>query len=323
MQERRTRRLANQVAGSGVELSAKDFNKKQAEAEANAANLLKELALEDNIKADTLKKKTEKKKEALSKANSLPAALEEAPSPASTYSPAGSSSGGVCQGGAAAKAGQGAADGESRQKPGPKASKDKDKKSVKEEGGAKIGHCEPPLAQSRHPPGSKAAKEEELRTEWNELLEQGSKCLDPSKQIMLLAAIQDMLPRVQETGISAKYGRKVMQRLEAVTPARQALLEALSSDPPSRQALDAALKLAKPVQSLLVGDMYSQAELLYITLTKEAEQKHWDSLAKSLSWAPTPTPQPPCMECADDVQANQGVCPVCMAQLELCIEILS
>jgi hypothetical protein len=64
-----------------------------------------------------------------------------------------------------------------------------------------------------------------------------------------------MLPRCAESGISVKYGRKVLQRLQAVGPARQALMSALASNPPGLAELEEALGAAKVCRCLLEDDL--------------------------------------------------------------------
>lgn len=62
-----------------------------------------------------------------------------------------------------------------------------------------------------------------------------------------------MLPRCADAGISVKYGRKVLQRLQAVGPARVALTEALAAadNTASLAELEAALGAAKSCRCLL------------------------------------------------------------------------
>lgn len=64
-----------------------------------------------------------------------------------------------------------------------------------------------------------------------------------------------MLPRCSDAGISVKYGRKVLQRLQAVGPARSALQEALAAQPCSVEALEAALSACKSCRCLLEEDL--------------------------------------------------------------------
>jgi hypothetical protein len=64
-----------------------------------------------------------------------------------------------------------------------------------------------------------------------------------------------MLPRCVDAGISVKYGRKVLQRLQAVGPARSALQAALASQPCELEQLDAALAASRICRSLLEDEL--------------------------------------------------------------------
>ncbi len=64
-----------------------------------------------------------------------------------------------------------------------------------------------------------------------------------------------MLPRCAEAGISVKYGRKVLQRLQAVGPARKALAAALAARSPRMPELEEALGAAKVCRCLLEDDL--------------------------------------------------------------------
>jgi hypothetical protein len=66
-----------------------------------------------------------------------------------------------------------------------------------------------------------------------------------------------MLPRCAESGISVKYGRKVLQRLQAVGPARRALAAALAARPPGPglAELEEVLGAAKVCRCLLEDDL--------------------------------------------------------------------
>lgn len=70
--------------------------------------------------------------------------------------------------------------------------------------------------------------------------------------------MSDLLPRCAECGISVKYGRKVLQRLQAVGPARKALVAALTAAAAGLSQLDVleeALAAAKPCRCLLEDDL--------------------------------------------------------------------
>ena len=75
------------------------------------------------------------------------------------------------------------------------------------------------------------------------------------------AHLQELLPLCVATGVSVKYGRKVLQRLEAVGPARAALLQATAvaeGEALSSANLAAALQAAKVCRSLLQDDLLSK-----------------------------------------------------------------
>jgi hypothetical protein len=59
----------------------------------------------------------------------------------------------------------------------------------------------------------------------------------------------------------AQYGRKVLQRLEAVGPARSALQAALSAQPVRSTELEAAIKAARPAAVLLDPQLLVDAEV--------------------------------------------------------------
>jgi hypothetical protein len=71
----------------------------------------------------------------------------------------------------------------------------------------------------------------------------------------ILRRVLEMLPRCAEAGISVKYGRKVLQRLQAVGPARKALSTALAARTPRLPDLEEALGAAKVCRCLLEDDL--------------------------------------------------------------------
>lgn len=72
---------------------------------------------------------------------------------------------------------------------------------------------------------------------------------------VLCCSVSDMLPRCADAGISVKYGRKVLQRLQAVGPARKALTAAVASKSPGLSELEEALGAAKVCRCLLEDDL--------------------------------------------------------------------
>ncbi|KAF8071205.1 TANC1 [Scenedesmus sp. PABB004] len=120
------------------------------------------------------------------------------------------------------------------------------------------------------PPDPAAAELEALRREWEALLEQAARCRDPAAQPVLLERVSGMLSRCAESGISVKYGRKVLQRLQAVGPARAALQAALAAEPRSCAELEAALGACKSCRCLLEEELVGAAEELLAGLLEEA-----------------------------------------------------
>jgi hypothetical protein len=73
-----------------------------------------------------------------------------------------------------------------------------------------------------------------------------------------------MLPRCSDVGISVKYGRKVLQRLQAVGPARSALQAALAAAPCCCEQLEAALSACKSCRCLLEEDLLQVRSLTMV-----------------------------------------------------------
>lgn len=63
------------------------------------------------------------------------------------------------------------------------------------------------------------------------------------------------LQSCSDAGISVKYGCKVLQQLQAVGPAREALQSALGSEPFAYEKLEAALSGAKGCRCLLEDNL--------------------------------------------------------------------
>ncbi|GFH05707.1 uncharacterized protein HaLaN_00210, partial [Haematococcus lacustris] len=56
---------------------------------------------------------------------------------------------------------------------------------------------------------------DELRQEWEALLSEAGKCREAERQPLLLQQVRSMMDKAAAAGISVKYGRKLLQRLEA------------------------------------------------------------------------------------------------------------
>ncbi|KIY99648.1 hypothetical protein MNEG_8316, partial [Monoraphidium neglectum] len=119
--------------------------------------------------------------------------------------------------------------------------------------------------------------DEALRRAWEALLESAAKCLDEAAQPTVLREVERMLPRAAAAGISVKYGRKVLQRLQSVEPARAALRAALSAPPAAPAALrlagvEAALAGCKSVRCLLDERLLAAAEAAAERLRREGAE---------------------------------------------------
>ncbi|WIA12109.1 hypothetical protein OEZ85_012183 [Tetradesmus obliquus] len=138
-----------------------------------------------------------------------------------------------------------------------------------------------------------AAVDDELdvmRREWEVLLEAAARCKDQRQQPTMLARVADMLPRCSDAGISVKYGRKVLQRLQAVGPARTALQAALAAQPCSCDELEAALSACKSCRCLLEEDLLQVAEDASVRMQQAQQmQQQQQQLAGSYWGAPRPS----------------------------------
>jgi len=102
---------------------------------------------------------------------------------------------------------------------------------------------------------------------------------------------------------------QVLQRLEGVGPARQALRSATMASPPARADLEAALALAKPVRSMLGDDnvLFTLAEALVEQAVKEEAESKWREVAAGLTWGGQQQPGGTAAEDGPEaVQAVQG-----------------
>lgn len=120
-----------------------------------------------------------------------------------------------------------------------------------------------------------------LRRQWEAVLQEAGRCREEQEQPILLATVQRLLPVCNEAGISVKYGRKVLQRLEVVAPARASLQSALIP-PWSAANLEAALRSARPAASLLNPALLTSAEAALEHCKAEEERSKWDMLASQL-----------------------------------------
>ena len=67
-------------------------------------------------------------------------------------------------------------------------------------------------------------------------------------QAPLLTEVQSMSAKCVAAGISVKYGKKVLSKLERVAPVRRALAAGMSEDGGGRESLEAALEQARGVK---------------------------------------------------------------------------
>lgn len=76
----------------------------------------------------------------------------------------------------------------------------------------------------------------------------------------------------------------MLQRLESIGPARQALAAAMARQPPSRAELQAALNSCKTARSLLDAAVMAEAEVMLERATQQEEQDRWNRMADALTW---------------------------------------
>lgn len=88
--------------------------------------------------------------------------------------------------------------------------------------------------------------------------------------------MEDLLPCCTQAGISVKYGRKVLQRLQAVAPARAALEAAVACGAAgSKGEMEGALASCKNVRCMLDEGLLAKADVLLqqLTVVEEEEQR--------------------------------------------------
>lgn len=105
---------------------------------------------------------------------------------------------------------------------------------------------------------------EALRAKWDTLLEGANKCKDAALQPRMLAQVQAMIEPVAAAGVSVKYGRKVLQRLEAVAPGRAALRAALNVTPHTVAGLEEAMGVARPALALLEPELVESVKVRHV-----------------------------------------------------------
>lgn len=99
-----------------------------------------------------------------------------------------------------------------------------------------------------------------LREYWGFIVQDAAKCTAPDKQVEYLQRIPNLMKECQASGISTKYGKKILSRLERVGSGRKQLELAVSSGDPS--GVCAALSNAKGLQSLIDPKLWLRAEAI-------------------------------------------------------------
>ncbi|KAK9813153.1 hypothetical protein WJX72_009919 [[Myrmecia] bisecta] len=156
-------------------------------------------------------------------------------------------------------------------------------------------------AASQHMNAAAEAADEakKLRQQWDDVLHEAACCFDKDRQQELLEVIIEMSPRVVEAGISTKYGKKVVGKLEKVGPVRAELWEALTCDPPDRPRLQKAVEKASSLRSLVDPALLADADALVAKLLQEEEHNN------------------------AEVEKQSGMCPICRARIEYTLQIIN
>eukprot|EP00891_Asterochloris_glomerata_P002653 jgi/Astpho2/2653/Aster-x0113 len=108
-------------------------------------------------------------------------------------------------------------------------------------------------------PGLAAQGADGLRRQWEALLNEAALCKEELRQLKLAHAIKQLLPQVHQVGISTKYGRKVLTRLEKVQAVRDELYAAKFEQPANmgrlRKALDDAAAYSTLIDASLLASI--------------------------------------------------------------------
>mmetsp|Transcript_1508 Transcript_1508/g.4371 ORF Transcript_1508/g.4371 Transcript_1508/m.4371 type:complete len:628 (-) Transcript_1508:199-2082(-) len=134
---------------------------------------------------------------------------------------------------------------------------------------------------------SNAAKEG-LREQWTAILDEAVCCKDLKRLRKLSSRIAGMMASVAEAGVSIKYGKKVLQKLGKVAPAKAALDEVMAR-PDSQlrpSELQAAVEAANAVRRHLDNNAVAAAEARLQRLLQEQEEAKWAKLKAELGVAP-------------------------------------
>ncbi|GMH35223.1 hypothetical protein BSKO_03091 [Bryopsis sp. KO-2023] len=97
-----------------------------------------------------------------------------------------------------------------------------------------------------------------LREYWGFILQEAAKCTDAEKQLEYLECIPKIMGECQDVGISVKYGKKVLGRLERVAAGREAIHRAIELGDPTE--ISEALSNAKGLRDMIDPRLWSQAE---------------------------------------------------------------
>lgn len=125
---------------------------------------------------------------------------------------------------------------------------------------------------------------DDLRDCWAALLEEAVSCKDVTRIMRLAASIKGMMTSVAEAGVSVKYGKKVLSKLQKVPPAKECL-EAVMAKPDGSlrpSELQAAVEAASRVRHHLDSALVADAEARLERLLQEQEEAKWEKLKAEL-----------------------------------------
>mmetsp|Transcript_22077 Transcript_22077/g.55586 ORF Transcript_22077/g.55586 Transcript_22077/m.55586 type:complete len:432 (+) Transcript_22077:115-1410(+) len=138
------------------------------------------------------------------------------------------------------------------------------------------------------PPGEDVAalQEAALRETWAGLLEEAVGCMDVARLAELTDAIGGMMEQVAAAGVSTKYGKKVLQKIGKVAPAKQQLAKAMAKKDVPIAELQAAVESANAVRRHLPPGSVEEAEGRLARLQQEKEEAKWAKLKADLGVGP-------------------------------------
>eukprot|EP00193_Tetraselmis_chui_P003771 CAMPEP_0177757304 /NCGR_PEP_ID=MMETSP0491_2-20121128/3570_1 /TAXON_ID=63592 /ORGANISM="Tetraselmis chuii, Strain PLY429" /LENGTH=628 /DNA_ID=CAMNT_0019272943 /DNA_START=241 /DNA_END=2127 /DNA_ORIENTATION=+ len=156
------------------------------------------------------------------------------------------------------------------------------------------GSCSSDTAASSASTGKAPAAEEpiksppaaDIRETWAALLEEAVSCTDLPRLVELMEAIEALIEEVGAAGVSTKYGKKVLQKLAKVAPAKAQLSKAMAAKEVSIPELQAAVEGANAVRRHLPVGTVEAAEARLARLQTEKEEAKWARLKADLGVGP-------------------------------------